>query len=163
MCKIIPQVLKTTKAKLLHKFLPEHDQIDWKKKAEEFWTRWNFPNCVAAIDGKHVRIVVAPINSGSLYFNYKGYFSIVLLAMVDANCKFLLINVGSYGKEGDAGIFKKSHMQHLVKNETIQGEFEIKYENLTGGSFDQVDYLYVKINSKFKKIFICKFCDITLG
>lgn len=98
--------------------MPQHHQIDWKEKADQFLNRWDFPNCVSAIDGKHVRIM-APGNSGSLYYNYKGYFSVVLLAMVDANYKFLLIDVGSYGKEGDSGIFKKSRMRHLVESEAI--------------------------------------------
>lgn len=65
---------------------------------------WNIPNCVGSIDGKHVRIK-APKNSGSMFFNYMDYFSIV-----DANCKFIAIDVGSYGKEGDNGIFQKSEM-----------------------------------------------------
>lgn len=104
--------------KLVPIFLPPPNEIDWEQKAKEFWKRWGFPNCVSAIDGKHVRIV-APSSSGSLYFNYKGFFSIVLLAMVDANCKFVVIDVGSYGKEGDAGIFNKSKMGLLVKNKII--------------------------------------------
>jgi hypothetical protein len=32
-----------------------------------------------------------------------------MLALVDYNYKFLAVDVGSYGKEGDAGIFAKSH------------------------------------------------------
>lgn len=65
------------------------------------------PNCISSIDGKHVRIR-APHNSGSLYFNYKDYFSVVMLALVDANYKFVAVDVGSYGKEGDSNIFRKS-------------------------------------------------------
>lgn len=114
----VPKVLAAIQKQLVPIFLPSPDHINWNQKAEEFKKRWDFPNCVAAIDGKHVRIV-AHSKLGSLYFNFKGVFSIVLLAMIDANCKFVVIDVCSYGKEGDAGIFNKSKMGLLVKNGTI--------------------------------------------
>lgn len=78
-------------------------------KTSEVWTKWNYPNCILAIDGKHVR-VRSPSNTGSLFYNYKDYFSIVLLAIVDANYKFIAVDVGSFGREGDSGIFLKSNM-----------------------------------------------------
>lgn len=108
------KVLKVLKEKLMIKYLPPPSEIDWKEKAAEFWERWDFPNLVGALDGKHVRIV-APNNTGSLYFNYKKFFSIVLFALVDANCKFLLVDVGSYRKEGDSGIFQKSYLGKLIE------------------------------------------------
>ncbi|GFV24225.1 hypothetical protein TNCV_2632291 [Trichonephila clavipes] len=29
---------------------------EWKMVAEEFWVKWNFPLCLGAMDGKHIRI-----------------------------------------------------------------------------------------------------------
>lgn len=87
--------------------MPVPTENHLKQVKSDFWNRWNFPNTFGAIDGKHVR-VKAPNNSGSLFFNYKEYYSIILLAIVDANYKFIAVDVGSYGKEGDSGIFQKS-------------------------------------------------------
>lgn len=106
---IIKITLSALKKHLTPIFLPDITTVDLNVKASEFWTKWNFPNCILAIDGKHVRIR-SPDNTGSLFFNYKDYFSIVLLAMVDANYKFIAVDVGSYGREGDSGIFLKSTM-----------------------------------------------------
>lgn len=75
--------------------------------ASGFEKNANFPNVIGAIDGKHIRTKQPP-NSGSMYFNYKGYFSTVLFAMCDANYCFTYIEVGSYGKSSDAGIFNNS-------------------------------------------------------
>ena len=48
----------------------------------------------------------APPNSNTLFFNYKNYFSIVLMALVDADYRFISIDVGHYGSNGDSGIFR---------------------------------------------------------
>ena len=34
--------------------LPTEEQ--WKYIADDFYTKWNIPNCLGAIDGKHVNI-----------------------------------------------------------------------------------------------------------
>ena len=89
----------------------------WKEVAEGFATMWDFHNTVGAIDGKHIAIT-APARSGSLYFNYKGYHSIVLLALADAKGKFMYVDVGANGSSSDAGIFQVTHLRHALENQT---------------------------------------------
>lgn len=67
--------------------LKPKDRISWEQISEEFMTKWQFPNCVGALDGHHIGIQSTP-NSGSAFYNYKQFFSIVLLATCDANYKF---------------------------------------------------------------------------
>jgi len=70
--------------------------------ANTFYMKTNFPNLVGAVDGKHIRCV-NPKNSGSMFFNYKKYFSILLMAVVDSEYCFVSVDVVAYGREGILG------------------------------------------------------------
>lgn len=99
--KIISNVLDAIQKRMLH-IIPHPTREDFTALEKEFYKKTNFPNVVGCLDGKHIRLR-CPDNSGSLYFNYKDYFSMVLFALADARYKFIAIDVGSYGREGDAG------------------------------------------------------------
>lgn len=128
-CEILWQVLKPL-------YLPEPTEANFRLVAEDFWKQWNFPMCLGAIDGKHVLIKVryknstihqqvifvifqAPNNAGSLYFNYKGTHSIVLLAVVDANYCFTYVDIGAYGSQSDSGIFAKCEFGKQLLSNTL--------------------------------------------
>lgn len=91
------------------------DEAKWNTVVSEFWEKWQFPHCLGALDGKHVTIQ-APKLSGSLYWNYKHTYSIVLLALVDPCYNFIAVDVGAYGKNSDGGIFLNSNLGRALEH-----------------------------------------------
>ena len=73
---------------------------DWLAIADNFESKWNFGNCIGTIDGKHV-IILAPTKSGLHLFNYKKSRSIVLMAIVNADYEFILVDIGDAGRCGN--------------------------------------------------------------
>lgn len=88
-------------------YLPSPSLETWSAAEREFSEKLNFPNCVGAMDGKHI-VMKAPNRSGSTYFNYKKTYSTVLFAVCDASYKFSYVDVGSYGSQSDGGILQQS-------------------------------------------------------
>nr|CAI5858208.1 unnamed protein product [Callosobruchus analis] len=74
---------------------------------------WHFENCLGAMDGKHI-LIKKPSNSGSYYFNYKGTFSVVLFAIVNANYEFLYVHTGTNGRVSDGGIWNNTGISTLL-------------------------------------------------
>nr|CAH7719378.1 unnamed protein product [Callosobruchus chinensis] len=96
-------------------YMAEPTEETWAKSAERFKNDWRFPNCVGSIDGKHVTIK-CPSKSGSNYYCYLKKFSVVLMAIVGADYKFICVGIGGYGKNSDSGIFEASNMGRRFEN-----------------------------------------------
>lgn len=90
----------------------------WLNISRGFEEAWQFPNCLGAIDGKHINIK-APANSGSLYFNYKKDFSVVLMATCDNNYLFTMIDVGAYGSSHDSTVFRESAFGYALESKKL--------------------------------------------
>lgn len=93
-------------------------EVKWKRVAQEFEDKWNFPHCIGAMDGKHV-LIQPPVKSGSYFYNYKHSFSIVLLAVVDADYKFIYVDIGCNGRVSDGGVFKNSSLSKALEENTL--------------------------------------------
>lgn len=65
------------------------------------------------LDGKHIYIQ-PPGLSESIFHNYKGHFSVVLMAVVYANYKFVCENVGSQGSLSGGGLFAHLNLRRAM-------------------------------------------------
>lgn len=70
------------------------------------------------MDGKHV-VIKKPKHSGLLYYNYKGSYSIVLMALVDSEYIFRYIDIGALGRTSDGGIFQHCSLKKAIDEKSL--------------------------------------------
>lgn len=99
-------------------YMPEPSDEIWEQAVLGYSEKWNFPNCIGSIDGKHVTIK-CPRGTGSNYYCYLNKFSIVLMAIAGPDYTFTCIDVGGYGKNSDSGIFEASVMGKRISENTL--------------------------------------------
>lgn len=94
-------------------FQTPNTETEWLEIAQDFHQKWQFPHCLGAIDGKHINIQ-PPAHSGSTFRNYKGRFSVLMMAVVDAKYNFKYVSVGAQGRASDAGMFAVSDFKQAL-------------------------------------------------
>ena len=107
---------------------------EWKAIAEDFDQYWNFPNCLGALDGKHV-VMQAPARSGSMYFNYKKSFSIVLMAICNVKYQFTLVDIGDIGRQSHGSVYSSSQLGFAIENNQLTGGGQKKVAPLKKNDF----------------------------
>ena len=90
-------------------------QKEWKAIAKLFHDRWNLPHVIGVVDGKHI-CIKKPRNAGTLYYNYKHFHYIVLFALVDADYKFVYVDVGAEGQASDSTLWKYSQFHKDIQH-----------------------------------------------
>lgn len=123
---------------LKDEFLKQPNKEDWIAISEKFNKNANFPQCLGAIDGKHIRIV-KPAFSGSNFFNYKKYFSMVLMGIADADYCFTYVDVGAYGKDCDSNVLKNTR----IGKEIYSGQLKVPEAKALSQSLKEVPVPYV--------------------
>ncbi|XP_036320800.1 protein ALP1-like [Rhagoletis pomonella] len=88
------------------------------KDCVDGFDRLGFPQCLGAIDGCHIEVRPNPADATD-YHNYKGWYSIVLLAVVDYRYRFLYVNIGAPGRCNDSQIYNASLMKRVMEENEL--------------------------------------------
>ena len=114
-------VLDTCEFIVVH-LLPKYVRVPRNETLREivdgFEHKWEFPQTVGAIDGTHIPIL-RPSDSASDYYNRKGYYSILMQAVVEFRGLFMDVNIGWPGKVHDARVFVNSSFFHKANNASL--------------------------------------------
>lgn len=137
-CMITRETCEALWIVLQPRYLPIPSEDNWIRIADEYRCRWQLPNCLGAIDGKHVKIK-SPNKSGTLYYNYKKTYSIVLFGVCDANNFFTYVNIGAYGSQSDGGVLRESSFGYHLKNGTLN----IPQDAALPGTTTKVPFFFV--------------------
>ncbi|WKY11178.1 hypothetical protein Q1695_003043 [Nippostrongylus brasiliensis] len=146
--KIVYECCRAIKDELWSDTFPTPTAADWHLSAEQFRRLWRYPRAVASIDGKHFRCK-APRKSGSSFYNYKGFFSIVLLAIVSGGYRIIAFDVGGKGKNSDSSLFCTSALKPSLEEAKSQfprggdlnGHGHVDYHVLADGGFAQYSWM----------------------
>lgn len=95
--------------------MPKPSTARLKEVAKKYYEKWQFPNCIGAIDGKPFKVKTRK-RRGSEFRKRKKYISVVLQAVVDANYKFIAVEVGGGDEQSDDGAFQCSKLNELLSN-----------------------------------------------
>lgn len=93
-------------------------EAEWKQIGLDFEKRWQFPNCLGAVDGKHIRIRPPP-GSGAYYYNYKQFHSIVLMGIANSNYELIMFDIGTNGRVSDGGVINNTAFYKALTEEKL--------------------------------------------
>ena len=99
------------------KYMPNSEDA-FRNKILDMEEMWQFPCCWAAIDGCHIPLKCPPggMEACKEYHNFKNFYSIVLMALVDSHYRFIWASCGFPGNSHDSIIFQSTELWSKLKD-----------------------------------------------
>lgn len=97
-------------------------EAQYKEKVLDMEQLWHFPYAWGAIDGCHLplKCPAGGAESRKEYHNFKNFYSIVLMAIVDAKYRFIWASCGFPGNSHDSIIFQSTELwEDITEREII--------------------------------------------
>ena len=129
-CKIVIEVCNAIIEKLWTDPVDRHfpkSVDDFRNKLQEMECEWQYKYAFAAIDGWHcpIKCPSGGIESIKQYYNFKNFYSVVLLALVDAHYRFIWASIGAPGNTHDSTYFQSTSLwEKITKGELIPSKVQ---------------------------------------
>ena len=129
-CCIVKETCRAIVMRLLPKYIrfPVGDKL--KETAQGFHDRWGIPQCAGSINGSHIPVRPPSLNHTD-YYNRKGWYSVVVQAVVDHNYLFTDLYIGWPGSVHDARVLANSGIYHKCNNKELLVGDELHLTNHT--------------------------------
>ena len=120
-CSIVHEVCQVLVDQLWNESVSSHmpkTREDFKKKMLDMEEFWQFPCCWAAVDGCHIPLKCPPggLEACKEYHNFKNFYSVVLMGMVDSHYRFVWGSCGYPGNSHDAVIFRSTDLWSSIQD-----------------------------------------------
>lgn len=123
-CMIVKEVSNVIISRLWQNFVSKNFPNDLEKLKDimvAFEEHWQYPCCIGAVDGCHLPMKCprGGQESAKEYHNFKNFYSIVLMAMVDSRQRFMWASSGFPGNSHDAIIFQSTKLYAAITEDDI--------------------------------------------
>ena len=124
-CEIVQDTCRAIVRTLLETYIRFPTGEALNRVIEGCEDKWGFPQCVGAIDGLHIPIA-APEPNHTYYYNRKGWYSMLIQAVVDHDYLFMDICVGWAGSVHDARVFVNSLIYKRITENNLHRDAECR-------------------------------------
>lgn len=114
-CKTIHEFVKATNKILIEKYLHFPNETEAITISSHFEQRSKIPNIIGFIDGTHIPIL-PPSKGYRDFVNRKGWPSLILQAVVDAEYKFIDISIKTTGRSHDSTALMNSYLYKNIND-----------------------------------------------
>ena len=107
------------------------NQGDFSNMMGEMDSEWQFPFAFSAIDGSHLPMKCPPGGPEAMkqYHNFKNFYSIILLALVDPKYRFIWASVGAPGNTHDSTLFQSTSLWEKITAGSILPQSVLEIED----------------------------------